>query len=233
MGNPPPAIDRPAREPDPTRHRHSRWPGQHGGRNLGHLRSSSASWTPSRCSRIHRHPSSSGRPTRRAGGAHEAQNAQWRIASSTPATLAREAAFTAPRPIAHAQARRATNVRPTTSDHLGSAALVSEGIVTDQPETDLPQADGADPATVFTAAFGVLFKRHPNPALLLSEWEKIASQMPLMVLKNGAKNISHDAKRCHRAGAPAYRTRSGARQLTCVMGPDRSPHRRRKPRRER
>lgn len=65
--------------------------------------------------------------------------------------------------------------------------------MTDLPETDLPQADGADPATVFTAALGVLFKTHPNPALLLSEWEKIATQMPLMVLKNGATNVSHDA----------------------------------------
>lgn len=65
--------------------------------------------------------------------------------------------------------------------------------MTDLPQTDLPQADGADPATVFTAALGVLFMTHPNPALLPSEWEKIASQMPLMVLKNGATNVSNDA----------------------------------------
>ncbi|ASW03860.1 hypothetical protein CJU94_37455 (plasmid) [Paraburkholderia aromaticivorans] len=65
--------------------------------------------------------------------------------------------------------------------------------MTDLPQTDLPQADGADPASVFTAALGVLFKTHPNPALLLSEWEKIASQMPLMVLKNGSRDVSHNA----------------------------------------
>ncbi|MDO5948146.1 hypothetical protein [Burkholderia cepacia] len=65
--------------------------------------------------------------------------------------------------------------------------------MTDRPQTDLPQADGADPTAVFTAALGVLFKTHPNPALLLAEWEKIASQMPLMVLKNGAQDVSHNA----------------------------------------
>lgn len=65
--------------------------------------------------------------------------------------------------------------------------------MTDLPQTDLPQADGADPATVFTASLGVLFKTHPDPARLLAEWEKIASQMPLTVLKNGATNVSHDA----------------------------------------
>ncbi|CAB3753997.1 hypothetical protein [Paraburkholderia humisilvae] len=65
--------------------------------------------------------------------------------------------------------------------------------MTDALQTDLPQADDADPATVFTAALSVLFKTHPNPALLLAEWEKIASQMPLIVLKNGAKDVSHNA----------------------------------------
>ena len=65
--------------------------------------------------------------------------------------------------------------------------------MTDLHQTDLPQADGADPATVLTAALGVLFKTHPDPARLLAEWEKIASQMLLTVLKNGATNVSHDA----------------------------------------
>ncbi|MBN3776178.1 hypothetical protein G3O06_01185 [Burkholderia sp. Ac-20345] len=65
--------------------------------------------------------------------------------------------------------------------------------MTNLPLSDLPQADGTDPASVFTAALGVLFKTHPNPALLLVEWEKIASQMPLMVLKNGAQDVSHNA----------------------------------------
>ncbi|MEX3917955.1 hypothetical protein AB4Y43_17185 [Paraburkholderia sp. BR10872] len=58
---------------------------------------------------------------------------------------------------------------------------------------ELPQADGADPATVFTAALGVLFKTHPNPAALLAEWEQIAAQMPVMMLKNGADEVRHNA----------------------------------------
>jgi hypothetical protein len=58
---------------------------------------------------------------------------------------------------------------------------------------DLPQADGADPATVFTAALGVLFKTHPDPAALLAEWEQIAAQLPLMMLKNGAADVASNA----------------------------------------
>ncbi|MGU7773706.1 hypothetical protein ACV229_26430 [Burkholderia sp. MR1-5-21] len=58
---------------------------------------------------------------------------------------------------------------------------------------DLPQADDADPATVFTAALGVLFKTHPDPKALLAAWEPIAAQLPLTMLKNGATDISHNA----------------------------------------
>ena len=58
---------------------------------------------------------------------------------------------------------------------------------------DLPQADDADPATVFTAALSVLFKTHPNPAALLEAWEPVAASMPLMMLKNGAVDISNNA----------------------------------------
>lgn len=58
---------------------------------------------------------------------------------------------------------------------------------------DLPQSDGADPATVFTAALSVLFKTHPNPAVLLAEWEQVAAEMPLIVLKNGAADVKHNA----------------------------------------
>jgi hypothetical protein len=58
---------------------------------------------------------------------------------------------------------------------------------------DLPQADGADPATVFTAALGVLFKTHPDQAALLAAWEPIAAMMPLTVLKNGATDVSSNA----------------------------------------
>jgi hypothetical protein len=58
---------------------------------------------------------------------------------------------------------------------------------------DLPQADGADTAPVFTAALGVLFRTHPDPAALLLEWEKIAAQMPLMMLKNGATDVASNA----------------------------------------
>ncbi|RKE38925.1 hypothetical protein B0G76_5288 [Paraburkholderia sp. BL23I1N1] len=58
---------------------------------------------------------------------------------------------------------------------------------------DLPQADGADPAAVFTAALGVLFRTHPDRAALLQAWEPIAASMPLMVLKNGAIEVSNNA----------------------------------------
>jgi hypothetical protein len=58
---------------------------------------------------------------------------------------------------------------------------------------DLPQADEADPATVFTAALSVLFRTHPDPQALLRAWEPIAASMPLMVLKNGAVDVAHDA----------------------------------------
>lgn len=58
---------------------------------------------------------------------------------------------------------------------------------------ELPQADGADPATVFTAALAVLFKTHPDRAALLDAWEPIASSMPLLMLKNGAVDVSHNA----------------------------------------
>ncbi|CAB3774908.1 hypothetical protein LMG29542_08290 [Paraburkholderia humisilvae] len=58
---------------------------------------------------------------------------------------------------------------------------------------DLPQADGADTATVFTAALSVLFSTHPNPDELLAQWEKIAAEMPLMVLKNGAVDVKYNA----------------------------------------
>lgn len=62
-----------------------------------------------------------------------------------------------------------------------------------EPRMDLPQADDADPATVFTAALSVLFNTHPDPAALLKAWEPIAASMPLMVLKNGAVDVAHDA----------------------------------------
>lgn len=58
---------------------------------------------------------------------------------------------------------------------------------------DLPQADDADPATVFTAALSVLFRTHPNPAALLAEWEPMVAQMPLMLLKNGEFDLKHNA----------------------------------------
>ncbi|ASW03854.1 hypothetical protein CJU94_37415 (plasmid) [Paraburkholderia aromaticivorans] len=52
---------------------------------------------------------------------------------------------------------------------------------------------------------GRAFKTHPNPALLLAEWEKIASQIPLMVLKNGAQDVSHNANVVIAQRAPAHR----------------------------
>lgn len=58
---------------------------------------------------------------------------------------------------------------------------------------DLPQADDADPATVFTAALSVLFQTHPDPAALLKAWEPLAAAMPLMMLKNGATDIASNA----------------------------------------
>ena len=58
---------------------------------------------------------------------------------------------------------------------------------------DLPQADDADTAVVFTAAISTLFKTHPDPVALLRAWEPIAASMPLMVLKNGAVDVAHDA----------------------------------------
>ena len=58
---------------------------------------------------------------------------------------------------------------------------------------DLPQADNADTAVVFTAAISTLFKTHPDPEALLRAWEPIAASMPLMVLKNGAVDVAHDA----------------------------------------
>ncbi|WP_153140794.1 hypothetical protein [Paraburkholderia agricolaris] len=58
---------------------------------------------------------------------------------------------------------------------------------------DLPQADDADPATVFTAALSVLFQTHPDKAALLRAWEPIAASMPLMMLKNGATEVSKNA----------------------------------------
>lgn len=58
---------------------------------------------------------------------------------------------------------------------------------------DLPQADGADTAAVFTAALGVLFRTHPNPAALLAEWEKVAAHMPVMMMKYGAQDVRHNA----------------------------------------
>lgn len=58
---------------------------------------------------------------------------------------------------------------------------------------DLPQSDDADTATVFTAALSVLFKTHPDPTALLAAWEPIAAALPLMMLKNGATDVSHNA----------------------------------------
>lgn len=58
---------------------------------------------------------------------------------------------------------------------------------------DLPQADDTDPATVFTAALAVLFQTHPDPHALLHAWEPVAASMPLMVLRNGAVDVAHDA----------------------------------------
>jgi hypothetical protein len=58
---------------------------------------------------------------------------------------------------------------------------------------DLPQADDADPASVFTAALGVLFQTHPDKAALLAAWEPIAASMPLMMLKNSATEVSSNA----------------------------------------
>ncbi|WP_161556719.1 hypothetical protein [Paraburkholderia hospita] len=39
----------------------------------------------------------------------------------------------------------------------------------------------------------MLFKTHPNPAALLAEWEQIAAHMPLVMLKNGAADVAHNA----------------------------------------
>jgi hypothetical protein len=58
---------------------------------------------------------------------------------------------------------------------------------------DLPQADGADPATVFTAALAALFSTHPDPAALLKAWEPVATSIPLMMLKNGATDVHANA----------------------------------------
>ncbi|MFK4446458.1 hypothetical protein ABH944_006651 [Caballeronia udeis] len=58
---------------------------------------------------------------------------------------------------------------------------------------DLPQADDADPATVFTAALAVLFQTHPDPEALLRAWEPVAASMPLTMLKNGATDVSSNA----------------------------------------
>ena len=58
---------------------------------------------------------------------------------------------------------------------------------------DLPQADDADPATVFTAALAVLFATHPDPEALLRAWEPIAASIPLTMLRNGATDVSENA----------------------------------------
>lgn len=58
---------------------------------------------------------------------------------------------------------------------------------------DLPQADGADPATVFTAALAALFSTHPDPEALLRAWEPVATSIPLMMLKNGATDVHSNA----------------------------------------
>lgn len=58
---------------------------------------------------------------------------------------------------------------------------------------ELPQADDADPATVFTAALAALFSTHPDPKALLKAWEPVATSIPLMMLKNGATDVSSNA----------------------------------------
>ncbi|VVE53202.1 hypothetical protein PCO31111_04873 [Pandoraea communis] len=58
---------------------------------------------------------------------------------------------------------------------------------------ELPQADESDMSAVFSAALGVLFETHPEPALLLAKWESIASQFPLMLVKNGEIDMKHNA----------------------------------------
>lgn len=58
---------------------------------------------------------------------------------------------------------------------------------------DLPQADDSDPATVFTAALAALFSTHPDPEALLKAWEPVATSIPLMMLKNGADDVKHNA----------------------------------------
>ncbi|VVE07177.1 hypothetical protein [Pandoraea sputorum] len=58
---------------------------------------------------------------------------------------------------------------------------------------ELPQADNADMSAVFSAALSVLFATHPDPAALLAKWESVASQFPLMLMKNGASDVKHNA----------------------------------------
>lgn len=58
---------------------------------------------------------------------------------------------------------------------------------------ELPQADEADMSPVFSAALSVLFATHPDPALLLAKWESIASQFPLMLVRNGVIDMKHNA----------------------------------------
>ncbi|WP_141118667.1 hypothetical protein [Pandoraea sp. PE-S2R-1] len=58
---------------------------------------------------------------------------------------------------------------------------------------DLPQADDADMSAVFSAALAVLFSTHPDPVALLEKWESVASQFPLMLMKNGASDVKHNA----------------------------------------
>lgn len=58
---------------------------------------------------------------------------------------------------------------------------------------DLPQADDADMSTVISAALGVLFATHPDKKALLKAWEPVAAAIPLTIMKNGAKKISHNA----------------------------------------
>jgi hypothetical protein len=59
---------------------------------------------------------------------------------------------------------------------------------------DLPQADDADPASVFTATFGVPFQTHPDKAALLVAREPIAVSMSPMMLKNGATDVAGNAR---------------------------------------
>ncbi|RSK77887.1 hypothetical protein EJ774_21270 [Pandoraea apista] len=58
---------------------------------------------------------------------------------------------------------------------------------------ELPQANDADMSAVFSAALSVLFATHPAPAALLAKWESVASQLPLMLMKNGASDVKHNA----------------------------------------